>query len=54
MAVRKRPVPTCPDTCPLCGVDLKSEGYPLGHRTDEGDECSYEWAPGSPFDYEED
>jgi hypothetical protein len=31
-----------PDTCPMCGTDLKSEGYPLGHQTaGEGDPCEF-------------
>lgn len=42
-----------PDACPECGVDLKSEGYPLGHQTDEGDVCTFKWAPGNPFEYDE-
>lgn len=36
----------CPDTCPICGMDLKSDGYPLGHKTDEGDDCTFKWATG--------
>lgn len=33
----------CPDTCPACGVDLKAEGYPTGHQTDEGEQCTFTW-----------
>lgn len=35
--------PACPDECPTCGVDLKSEGYPIGHQNDEGVACSFIW-----------
>jgi len=41
------PPDTCPDVCPACGVDLKSDGYPLGHQTDEGDVCTFTWAGAS-------
>ncbi|TDC02670.1 hypothetical protein E1091_00265 [Micromonospora fluostatini] len=30
-----------PDNCPMCGVDLKGDGYPLGHQTDEGEICEF-------------
>ena len=30
-----------PHKCPECGVDLKSDGYPIRHKTDEGDDCSF-------------
>lgn len=33
----------CPDHCPRCGMDLKSEGYPQGHQTDDGDVCEWSW-----------
>lgn len=33
----------CPQHCPRCGVDLKAEGYPAGHKTDEGDQCEWQW-----------
>lgn len=33
----------CPQHCPRCGVDLKAEGYPVGHRTDEGVDCEWSW-----------
>ena len=33
----------CPDYCPLCGVNLASDGYPLGHRNDYGDPCPITW-----------
>lgn len=37
--------PSCPDTCPDCGADLKSDGYPIGHQDDEtGDPCPFTWA----------
>jgi len=34
----------CPEHCPGCGINLKAEGYPLGHKTDEGDQCEWSWA----------
>jgi hypothetical protein len=34
---------TCPDRCPACGMDLKSDGYPLEHKSDEGRRCWYRW-----------
>lgn len=27
------------DECPKCGFDLKADGYPIGHKTDEGNDC---------------
>lgn len=27
------------DECPKCGFDLKADGYPVGHKTDEGNIC---------------
>lgn len=30
-----------PDYCPRCGMNLKDEGYPICHKTDEGIECSF-------------
>ncbi len=42
-AVDLRDDPECPDTCPVCGVDLASDGYPIGHKTDEGEDCSFRW-----------
>lgn len=33
----------CPDHCPRCSRDLKVEGYPQGHQTDEGDVCEWSW-----------
>lgn len=36
--------PGCPDTCPECGADLKADGYPLGHQTDEGKPCAFDWS----------
>jgi hypothetical protein len=35
---------TCPDTCPICGSDLKVEGYPLSHQhADTGKTCRFTW-----------
>lgn len=42
-----------PNTCPVCGFDLAEDGYPLGHRNSEGDECTYRWAPVNPRDWQE-
>ncbi|MGX6608007.1 hypothetical protein ACWKSP_38695 [Micromonosporaceae bacterium Da 78-11] len=42
-----------PDSCPMCGMDLKVEGYPLGHQTDEGEVCEFRIALdsyGDPLD----
>jgi hypothetical protein len=33
----------CPDYCPLCGADLKCDGYPLAHKQDSGDLCPITW-----------
>lgn len=33
--------PIDPHTCPLCGRDLKREGHPIAHQTDQGDECQF-------------
>lgn len=33
----------CPQVCPQCGVNLQSDGYPLEHKTDEGDLCVFRW-----------
>lgn len=34
----------CPDECPICGLDLEAEGYPIGHQhADTGEVCSYRW-----------
>ncbi|GIG57133.1 hypothetical protein Lfu02_15050 [Longispora fulva] len=41
---RSEPVLTsCPDECPECGIDLKGDGYPLNHKTDEGNLCLFAW-----------
>lgn len=37
--------PQCPDVCPLCGSDLRADGYPLGHQdADTGNPCPLVWA----------
>ncbi len=36
--------PACPDACPVCGVDLAREGYPVRHQSDEGDLCRFTWS----------
>lgn len=33
----------CPDYCPLCGVNLAADGYPLGHQDDNGEPCPITW-----------
>lgn len=44
---------TCPDTCPVCWLDLKKEGYPFHHQhSATGDECEFSWEPLSALDPE--
>jgi len=34
----------CPDICPMCKADLKSDGYPVAHQADpDGEICLFEW-----------
>lgn len=34
----------CPDICPDCWSDLKSDGYPIGHQdASTGDPCAFTW-----------
>jgi len=33
----------CPEHCPRCGINLKVEGYPLGHQNDDGEQCEWSW-----------
>lgn len=35
---------SCHDVCPVCGTDLKYDGWPLQHQHDgTGETCSYQW-----------
>lgn len=35
---------SCYDTCPVCGADLKYQGWPTQHQHDAtGAQCEYEW-----------
>ena len=34
---------TCPQHCPGCGINLRAEGYPVGHQNDDGDQCEWSW-----------
>jgi hypothetical protein len=52
--IAKSPAPKCPDTCPVCGFDLKDDGYPLTHQNDEGETCAFRWAPRGAYGYDED
>lgn len=32
------------DVCPVCGADLKSQGWPYGHQDAEtGEDCPWTW-----------
>lgn len=33
----------CPDRCPWCGINLKEQGYPLAHQSDDGQQCIITW-----------
>lgn len=34
----------CPATCPVCGSDLKGDGYPIRHQhLDTGNICDFDW-----------
>lgn len=33
----------CPEHCPRCSINLKAEGYPIGHQNDAGDVCEWSW-----------
>lgn len=34
----------CPDWCPVCGAELKAEGWPIHHQhAGTGEQCTFEW-----------
>lgn len=38
------PSKPCPDTCPVCWLDLKRDGYPHTHQhSATGDQCEFRW-----------
>lgn len=43
----------CPDLCPTCGANLKSEGFPVGHQhAATGGECTFRWDVEAALDAE--